>query len=185
MLQTLVDEKRVKKIFVEEGSVLVRAILLNFPHAGTEVLHPDPKAQRIIRIIQQRIADSITLKEKLMSDFADIHQDPLISRESEEGSSNQERYSRVLEERMKPLSPATIWDLTQKLNEARAIMECSLVEQINDGFVDPSLVVCSRIHLSPSKEEIMSKKSGRVPELLEEKGYDVEVLFLEPEEHQT
>lgn len=186
LLRTVVDEKHVRKIFVEEGSILARAIIVNFHDADAQVLHGDPKAQRAIRAIRWQIAESIALKEKLMQEFADIGGEPAVSGDTTETPSEQERYTRVLEERMKGLTPVPIGELSQKLDETRAAIEVALVEEINDGFVDPSLVVCGIIHLSPSKEEIpTTKKSGRMPELLKEKGYDVEVLFLEPERRQT
>jgi hypothetical protein len=186
LLRTIVDEKHVKRIFVEEGSILARAIIVNFQDADPQLLHGDPKAQRAIRAIRWQIAESIALKEKLMQEFAGIGGEPAVSGDTTGTPSGQERYTRVLEERMKGLTPVPIEELSQKLEETRAAIEVALVEEINDGFVDPSLVVCGIVHLSPSKEEIpTTKKSGRMPELLKEKGYDVEVLFLEPEKRYT
>jgi hypothetical protein len=186
LLRTLTDEKHVKKIFVEEGSALTRAIIVNFQDADPQVLHGDPEAQRDMKAIRLQIMESIALKEKLIQEFADISEEPAVSSDATETPSEQERYTRVLEERMKGLTPVPVEKLSQKLDETRAATEVALVEEINNGFVDPSLVVCGRIHLSPSKEETpTTRKSGRMPELLKEKGYEVEVLFIEPEKRQT
>ena len=180
MLRTIVDEKHVSKIFVEDGSVLVRPIILNFPDANVEVLHVDPQVQRFIRVTRQQMTDSIALKEKLMSEFGPVREEPPKPGESSKGSAEQERYAHVLEERMRGLASAE--QLFHKLDEAMAGIEVEWVEQIHYGFVDSSLVVCGRIHVSPSKEDIMATgKSGRIPELLKEKGYEVELLFVEPE----
>jgi hypothetical protein len=180
MLRTLVDEKQVSKIFVEDGSVLVRPIILNFPDANVEVLHVDPQVQRFIRVTRQQMADSIALKERLMSEFATVRQGPSKLNESTEHLTEQDRFARVLEERMKGLPTAE--ELSHKLDEATAGLEVEWVEQIHYGFVDPSLVVCGRIHVNPRKEDIIvSGKSGRILDLLKERGYDVELLFVEPE----
>jgi hypothetical protein len=81
---------------------------------------------------------------------------------------------------MKGLTPAE--ELFHKLDEATANIEAAWIEQVHYGFIDPSLVVCERMHVCPSKEDVMSyAKSGRMPELLTEIGYDVEVVFVEPE----
>ncbi len=181
MLRTIVDEKQVKKIFVEEESVLVRPIILNFPDANVEVLHVDPRVQRSIRVTRQQMADSVALKERLMSEFADIREGPQNADESGTHAAEHERYAHVLEERMKGLASAE--ELFHKLDEATSSIEVAWVEQIHDGFVDPSLVVCGRIHVCPSKEDVMaSGKSGSMPELFKEKGYDVELLFVEPQQ---
>lgn len=183
MLRTMVDKKHAKKIFVEDGSVLVKPIMLNFPDVNVEVLHVDPQVQRFVRVTRQEIADSIALKERLMSEFASIREEPLKSEGSDEISAEQERYAHVLEERMKGLTPAE--ELFRKLDEATAHLEVGWVDQIYYGFIDPSLVVCGRIRIYPSKEDVMaSGKSGRLPELLKERGYDVEVAFVESEEQQ-
>jgi hypothetical protein len=180
MLRTIVDEKQVNKIFVEDGSVLVRPIILNFPNANVEVLHVDPQVQRFIRVTRQQMADSIALKERLMSEFAAVREGPRKSDESTEDSAEQERFARVLGERMKGLPTAE--ELSHKLDEATSGLEAEWVEQIHYGFIDPSLVVCGRIHVNPRKEDIIaSGKSGRMPELLKERGYEVELLFIEPE----
>jgi hypothetical protein len=181
MLRTIVDEKHVKKIFVEDGSVLVRPITINFPDANVEVLHVDLQVQRFIHVTRQEIADSIALKEKLLSEFADIREEPLKSNESSVDPAKQERYAHVLQERMKGLTPAD--ELFRRLDEAIVDLEVAWAEQINDGFIDPSLVVCGRVHIYPSQENVMNTgKSGRIPELLKERGYEVEVMFVESEE---
>lgn len=181
MIRTAVDDKHVKKIFVEDGSVLARPIIFNFPDSNVEILHIDPRVLRTIRVTRQQIADSIALKEKLMSEFAAVREEPPKSEESPKGSVEQGRYAHVLEERMKGLTAAE--ELYRKLDETISKLEGSWIEQIQDGFVDPALVVCDKIHVCPSKEDIMAYgKSGRIPEVLTEKGYDVELLFLEPEE---
>jgi hypothetical protein len=180
MLRTIVDEKQVSKIFIEDGSVLVRPIILNFPDANVEVLHVDPQVQRFIRVTRQQMADSIALKERLMSEFTAVREGSPKSDESTEHSAEQERFARVLGERMKGLPTAE--ELSHKLDEATAGLEAEWVEQIHYGFIDPSLVVCGRIHVNPRKEDIIaSGKSGRMPELLKERGYEVELLFIEPE----
>lgn len=180
-LRVIVDEKHVKKIFVEDGSVSMKPIYLNFPDLNIEVLHVDPLVQRFIQATRQEIADSIELKEKLLSEFASIHEEPRKSQASNENPAEQERYAHVLKERMKGLTPAE--ELFYKLDEMTANLEAGWVDQIHYGFTDPSLVYCGRIHVYPSKEDVMAYgKSGRIPELLKERGYDVEVVFVESEE---
>lgn len=180
-IRVIVDEKHVKKIFVEDGSISMKPIYLNFPDANIEVLHVDPVVKRFIEATRQEIADSIKLKEKLLSDFASIREEPPKSEASNGNLVEQERYAHVLKERMKGLTPAE--ELFYKLDEATANLEAGWVDQIHYGFTDPSLVCCSRIHIYPSKEDVMAYgKSGRIAELLKERGYDVEVVFVESEE---
>jgi hypothetical protein len=177
-VRNIVYEKHVKKIFVEDGSVLLKPIVLNFPNVDIEVLHVDPRIQRSIQVTRQEIADSIALKEKLLSEFATIREEPPKSKTFDDDPVEQERYAHVLEERMKGLTPAD--DLFHKLDEATAQLEVDWVDQIHYGFIDPSLVYCGRIHVYPSKEDVMAYgRSGRIPELLRERGYDVEIVFVE------
>jgi hypothetical protein len=184
MIRTMVDDKQVKKIFVEEESVLARPIIFNFPDVDVEVLHIDPKVQRTIHLTRQKIANSIALKERLMSEFAGLRQEQTKPDTPSKNPAEQERYARVFAERMKGLTPAE--ELFHKLDEAIAKLEAAWAEQVQDGFADPSLVVCGRIHVCPSKEDVMAQaKSGRIPELLTERGYDVELVFVEPEEKQA
>jgi hypothetical protein len=177
-LRTIVYEKHVMKIFVEDGSVLLKPIVLNFPDVSIEVLHVDPRIQRSIQVTRQEIADSIALKEKLLSEFASVREEPPRSKTFDDDTAEQQRYAHVLEERMKGLTPAE--ELFRKLDEATAQLEADWVDEIHYGFVDPSLVYCGRIHVYPSREEVMAYgRSGRIPELLREKGYDVEIAFVE------
>ncbi len=180
-LRVIVDEKHVKKIFVEDGSISMKPIYLNFPDVNIEVLHVNSLVQRFIQATRQEIADSIKLKEKLLSEFARISEGPPKPEASNEDPAEQERYAHVLKERMSGLTPAE--ELFYKLDEATANVEAGWIDQIDCGFIDPSLVYCGRIHVYPSKEDVMAYgKSGRIPELLKERGYDVEVVFVESEE---
>lgn len=59
------------------------------------------------------------------------------------------------------------------------------IDQIDAGFVDPSLVFCAKGHTYPDGENVMGLgKSGRIPDLLRERKHDVEVVSLESENPQ-
>ena len=93
-------------------------------------------------------------------------------------TSGRKRYALVLQERMRGLKPAD--DLFHKLDEAKANLELSWVSQIHLGFVDPSLLFCAKEHIYPDRETVIDfGKSGRIPDLLQEKGYNVEIVFVD------
>jgi hypothetical protein len=179
-LRNIVDEKHVRRIFAEAGGTSEKLITLIFRDIGVEILQADPMIQRIINVAYREIADSITMKEDLLSDFASISEEPTNPNGSHEEESQRERYTHVLQERMKALTPAD--ELFHKLDEATATLENGWVDQIHKMFIDPSLLFCSKGHIYPSKEDILAVgKSGRIPDLLQEKGYNVEVVFVESE----
>nr|MDO8099143.1 hypothetical protein [Candidatus Njordarchaeota archaeon] len=178
-LRNIVDEKHVRRIFVEAGGTSEKLITFIFREVGVEVLQADPIIKRIINVAYREIADSIAMKEDLLSDFANIPEEPINPKKgSHEEQAQYERYAHVLQERMKALTPAD--GLFHKLDEATADLEAGWVDQIHKRFVDPSLLFCGKGHIYPSKEDILAVgKSGRIPDLLQEKGYNVEVVFVE------
>jgi len=179
-LRSIVDEKHVKRIFVEAGGTSEKLITFIFRDIGVDVLHADPMVQRIINVAYREIADSIAMKEGLLSDFASIPEEPINPKGSHEEQTQRERYAHVLQERMKALTPAD--ESFHKLDEATADLEAGWVDQIHKRFIDPSLLFCGKGHIYPSKEDVLAfGKSGRIPDLLQEKGYNVEIVFLESE----